>query len=191
MKSTILLICIFSVSLFISCDRPDDSLHRPILKIKKEDIISIENNTSLFSIDDVIIINSDVENTQTTIDGQEITLGDYYGEGEPKVLWHRLTLLKESNFGGLIRVSINDEFIVSIEGESTTEGSTSIRIISTLKDEMYKNKFGIKLKEAGTYYLSSSGDVLISGGDYEKGIIHFYTNIINSEESGMYKFTVK
>ena len=53
--------------------------------------------------------------------------------------------------------------------------------------------FGIKLKEAGTYYLSSISkiEVIISGGNHEKGNINIYTNILNSDENGMYKFTVK
>ncbi|GEM_PF-4333997 len=191
MKLTYLLIGIISMSLFISCYREDNIPEIPILKIKKDNIISIENNASLFNIDDTIIINSIVENTQTTIDGQEITLDDYYADGESKNVWYNLMLLKESNFGGLISIPINDEYIESIEGISTTEGGERINLISTLKDETFKSKFGIKLKEAGTYYLSSGKDVIISGGDYEKGIIHIYTNIVNSNKNGMYKFTVK
>jgi len=143
-----------------------------------------------------------VENTQTTIDNQNIILKNYFlYQDEPHVtLTHSLTLYKESSFGSLTAIPISEEYLEFQEGKITTNNSSSypnIQITSNLKGETFKTKFGIKLKERGTYYLSSTnyntqsnGLIQISGGDYSRGIIEIRTRIINSDDKGLYKFVV-
>lgn len=199
MRFTKLVFFIIPISTLL-CGCPPEEKYTEYFYIKNNNIISIIDNTTTFNVDDIIYIESSINNSQTTIDNQKVTLKDFYRyKDEFNVLLnHSLTLYKESNFGNLISIPIDEEYLKILEGEVTTSNNTNhpnINIQSILKGEVFRSKFGITLKEKGTYYLSSSntttnGSILITGGDYEFGRIEIRSKIINSNEKGLYMFTV-
>ncbi len=181
------------------CNEEEDFTNQ--ISIENNTLISIENNTNTFAIDDTIYIITTIENAQTTTDNQNVILSDYFYLDLPEsvVLGYNLNLYKDSDFGNKIAIPIDEEFIEILEGNITTDTSPNfpnLTITSIFNGTHFKSKFGIQLKESGTFYLSKSQignntiPLTIFGGDYNKGLIDISTKIINADADGFYKFVV-
>ena len=181
------------------CNEDEDFTNH--ISIENNSIVSIENNANTFTIDDTIYIEAVIENVQITTDNQNVILSDYFYLDLPEtvVLGHNLNLFKDSGFGSKIAIPIDEEFIEIIEGNVITDTDSNfpnLAITSVFNGTHFKSKFGIQLKEIGTFYLSKSQignntiPLVIFGGDYNKGLIEINTKIVNSDPDGFYKFIV-
>ena len=200
MKFKNLFVPIFLASIFLplsSCVPPEEIFHEAY-SIENNAIISIENNQNTFHIDDTIIIETVIENSQTTTNNQSINLTDSFYADTPESirLYNTLYLFKESNFGRPVSVHIKNEYLEVMDGEAETNANPGINIVNIYNGTVFKSKFGIQLKEKGTYYLSGSYIIKqksytqFTGGVYQLGTIEINSTIINADATGLYKFTV-
>ena len=180
-----------------SCGNDEFSTDKFI--VEKDAIISVENNTEIFNLNDTVFIETTVENQQTATNNENITLNTLFFQDLPETikLRHNINLYKVSEFGELIAIPINDEFIDIVEGDVITNigFAPSIQVISTYNGTNFKSKFGIQLKERGTFFLSSerirdNGLIRITGGSADKGFVEILTSIKNADVDGMYKIVV-
>ena len=180
------------------CPEEDDPIR---ISIENDSIISVANNQNTFALNDTLIIETTIENSQVSTDNQHITLTSYFYLDSPESIFltHNLQLYKESNFGTMVSIPLSSENMEVYEGRVFTNDNTrfpNIEIRSPYTNQTaFKNKFGIHLKESGVFYLSSTrltngGVISISGGVYEKGLITINTHIINANTDGLYRFVV-
>ncbi|MFS4481767.1 hypothetical protein ACKGJY_02030 [Hyunsoonleella sp. 2307UL5-6] len=178
-----------SISLCASFCCPEEDDFFPLKEIANNTIISINDNKKVFDLGEQIFINTTFSNEQTTLDGETILLSDYNNNNDN--IRCTFALYKETNFGTLVKISVTDNNIEVINGNTYTDRHW-INAENTFKDNKFSSVFGITLLESGTYY--------ITGTNYDfdnDGIVWFYisdvnlaSKIINSEDDGAYKFTV-
>jgi hypothetical protein len=181
----------------LCCPEEDDPIQ---ISIKNDSIISVANNQNTFALDDTLIIETTIENSQVSTDNQHITLTNYFYLDSPESIFliHNLQLYKESNFGNIVSIPISSENIEVFEGSVLADDNTrfpKLEIKNIYNQTALKSRFGIQLKERGVFYLSSTqltngGLISISGGVYEKGLITINTHIINANTNGLYRFVV-
>ena len=181
---------------------PEDNDFANQISIENNTIISIENNANTFNIDDTIYIERIIENSQITTNGQNVLLSDYFYLDLPEtvLLRYSINLSKDSGFGNRTSIPIDNEFIEILEGNvisDTSQSFPNLEVNSFYNGTHFRSKFGIQLKERGTFYLSSvsaldsrNNSIIISGGEYNKGFIDISTKIVNADADGFYKFVV-
>lgn len=168
--------------------------------VENSNLISIENNTNTFSLNDQIIINTIITEEQITINDESINLSDlFYNDTlNDSFLQHSLTLYKETGFGTLSTIEVTNDNIEISEGIADSFNDIiQIRNVYDAATNSFRSQFSIVLRETGTYYLSSnrfnfndSGEIIVSGGIFELGFVTISTTILNAEANGGYKFIV-
>jgi len=168
------------------------------VSLSNDTIITIDNNQNAFSVNDFIFIDTTIFNDQISETGEIIQLSDYdYGEINQSFYISHLSLYKLTDFGTVVKIPLLEEHINVIDGEVTlgahTDGTT-ITVKSFFDGSQYRSKIGIQLLEAGNYYITdafnNSGNVIITGGDYNLSYIRINSKIVNANNEGEYEFTV-
>lgn len=161
-------------------------------------IIQIENNTTNFQLDDTIYISTILNNEQVSINDITVYLTDFINQDSPDNLYYYyLNLYKETAYGTYALIELNTDALEVIEGEITVDYQ-SLFVRCDFNNAVYNNKFGIKLLEPGTYYLSGSQNyynqntqtVSLFTNNYGSQNISVYSRIINLDVSGRYYFPV-
>jgi len=192
-----LVMVVISLCASLCCPEEDDIFANTEF-FTNNDLINIDNNTSSFNVDDIIFIETYIDNNQTTTNGNSINLSDYtYSEIGQSRAFMNLILYKESGFDSVVEIPLNENVIEVVNGEVSINGEF-IQISSLYDGTGFRSRFGIKLLEPGTYYLagtgllSTSGDgtVVISIGVSELGFVNIDSSIVNSDTQGRYTFTV-
>jgi hypothetical protein len=192
--SEVILITI-SLCAGLCCPNENEDEYKYI-NIENNSIISIENNTDTFNLNDKINIITIINNEQITQDNVNVFLTDYMNVNENPKLYYSLILFKETNFNTLSKIPIKNENIMTTEG-LVTVNEEWIQIENTFNGKDFTSKFSIELLESGTFYIAQSnfgntndGKVYINGGGFNKGYITITSNILNSGTNNAYKFTV-
>lgn len=192
-----LVMVVISLCASLCCQEEDDIFANTEF-VTNNNLITVDNNASAFNVDDVIFIETSINNNQTTTNSDSINLSDFtYSEIGQSRAFMNLTLYRESGFGSVVEIPLNESAIEVIDGEVTTNGEF-IQVSSLYDGSGFRSRFGIKLLESGTYYLagtgllSSSGEgtITISIGVSELGFVNIDSSIVNSDTQGRYTFTV-
>jgi len=193
------IIYLMSVSLCASLCCPEEDDYFPAtITIENDSLISIENNQIVYNVDDSIYIRTEIANQQETIEGSQVILSDYdYAEVNQSRMTLSMSLYKLTAFNTVVKIPLLEEHIEIIEGDVYFNGNqeiSDINILSIYNGEDYKSMIGIKLLEAGTYYIGASyGNnefVCIEGGDYNTSWISIKSKIVNANQEGFFEFTV-
>lgn len=195
--SLITLTCI-SLCAGLCCPEEDEIDYQQI-DIDNDSIISIENNKNTFNVNDRIFINTTIKNEQLTQDNESVVLSDYLKSDESNNFYHTLVLFRETSFGTLSKIPLNEDNIEVTSG-SVALNEAYIQITNLFNGDSYTSNFSIRLLETGTFYLANStfdgnniGRVYLYGSCYNNNStinINIISSIINSEANGAYKFTV-
>lgn len=188
----------FSLCASLCCPGEDDLGEN--FSVENNNLISIENNTNGFNINDIITIKTVISNEQTTLNGELINLSDLFYSDilNESFLQHSLTLYKETGFGTLSKIAVTNQNIETTEGliESFND-VLQVRNTYDATTNTFRSKFSITLKEEGTFYISSDRfnfedfrAITIYGGVVELGVVSITTSIANAEDNGGYKFVV-
>lgn len=163
--------------------------------ITNNTIISIEDDATTFNVGETIVIETVIDNIQTTINNETITLTDYTNGAEQAQFD---VFLFTETLGDYLTVTLSSDDIVATEGDVTITGS-AINVISTFDGNQFKSKFSITLNETGTFYLSGSGLASNSafglitvsiGSSNDFRFVDINTRIVNSDEQAKYTITV-
>lgn len=194
---SLILMLLFSLCASLCC--PDEEDFNAITQyVNNDEIISIENNLTLFNVGDIIFIETEINNQQVTTDGLDILLSDCtYSEIGQSQAFYQLKLYKETAFNTVVEIPLNSESIEIIEGDVRLN-NTLIEVISLYDGNNFKSKFGIRLLESGTFYISgprllfndNDGKTNLQIGVFERGYVDICSKIINSDTEGKYVFTV-
>ena len=189
-----LLLVLFTMPLLVAFQCDDD--FKPDEEVENLGLIEIEENKRTFSVGQSILINTTISNQQTTIDGKTINLNDYMFRDESD-LSYDLQINK---------IGLNDEetpyFVTKVQ---EIEGSIFIQdqspffdIISPYSEtnSSFSSKIRIELTEVGTYVLKTGvirNKTHIVSFDVRSnlGTLLMTTNIANSDNEGVYTFTVE
>lgn len=142
MKKIIFILALFPFLVAMRCVE-DDAPCGNFTEIEKFDLITIENNQTVYNVDDVLWLSSTVDRFQTLPDSS--TTIDLFTKDE-----------KLSYYIELIKFPVNDFNYIFLNENSTIieQGQALSNTIILVKDgEQYKSKIGIKLLESGTYTL--------------------------------------
>lgn len=177
------------------CDT-DDNDFRNEINITNNTIVAIENNQTDFALNETIVIQTTILNSQTSIDGQNLFLTDYdYAEVGQSQYQFELKLYKLTSFNTIAEIPLTLNSITTIEGETLIDND-AIVIRSFFDGTSYKNKFSISSTETGTFYLAGSnfinnnGMFYINGGIYERADVFINSTIVNANTNGAYEFVV-
>ncbi len=189
---TVIVLCFTNMQ----CD--DDDFNGNTIRFTNNNVVQIENNTTVFNVNDIITIETTINNNQTTDNNTDILLSDYdYGEVGQSFYINTLKLYKLTAFGTLTEIPLTNDNIQSIEGETTTTGFERIEVKSVFNGSTYKNRFSIMLLEPGTFYLAgdsfkshNDGKLSITGGVYSLNYVEINSTIVNANENGAYEFVV-
>lgn len=193
MKSKLILV-IFVIPFLFAFQCDDDDL--PHIAIHNLDLVSIENNQSLFSVGDYIYITTTIDNRQISNEGETVFLKDFLELGSSSIDFS--LVLKKQNTDGTMEEVIIEE-VQELEGSVSYGNEIPIMNISNTYDETsdtFHSKIGVRLLDEGTYSLKGG---LGFGYDFQFVIIrlsrHFSltlkTSIMNSNEIGIYEFVVE
>ena len=191
------LLFAITISLCASiCCPPEDDYMDTTFYIDNDEIININNNE--FDVGDYIYIETNIANEQITESNEVIMLSNYdYAEVGQSQYSYSLSLYKQTEYGTSVKIPITFEYIDIVEGNTDINEdyySSDIRIDSYFDGENYKSLIGIKLLEAGNYFISGSynniDSIYVNGGVYDKKLVVIRSKIVNSNENGLYEFTV-
>lgn len=195
MKVTSALI-LTSIALCAGFCCPEEDDYRSIYyTIENDALLSVENNTTTLNLGDTIYFETAISDMQNTISNESISISDFLSSNEP--LNYSLLVYKLNSYGNLDRLTLNENSITPIEGSVLVIEDTNnpyLQLQTVLIENTFKNKFGLTVLEAGTYYI---------GGDYNAhngkisiytynpfGSLNINTKIVNSNPEGLYTFTV-
>ncbi|WP_396601245.1 hypothetical protein [Algibacter sp. R77976] len=192
--STLILITI-SLCAGLCCPEEDDYNYE-YFEVLNDTIISIENDETVFQLNDTIFINTLIKNSQTTVDNETIILSDLLDLDADPILYNNLILYKETSFGTLAKIAVTNSNIIILDGLADNTYDELIEVKNMYNSVNFSSKFGIKLLETGTYYLGTpnldySERVNITGSSGYDRQINIQSKIIDSDENGAYKFIVE
>lgn len=180
------------------CGCPTEEIYEQI-NILNNNIIKIENNQNTFKLGDKLNLTISIDNQQVTTNNKTILLSDYISTttSEKATIYNYFILYKKTNFNTFAKIPITNDVIEVLNGTVTTSNEY-IQVKSFLKDDKFVSEFRISLLESGTFYLSGNNfyDPDINGKTYfnvnstPNTNISLLSNIINSDEKNLYKFTV-
>lgn len=180
------------------CGCPTEEIYEQI-NILNNNIIKIENNQNTFKLGDKLNLKISIDNQQVTTNNKTILLSDYISttNSEKATIYNYFILYKKTNFNTFAKIPITNDVIEILNGTVTTSNEY-IQVKSFLKDDKFVSEFKISLLESGTFYLSGNNfyDSDINGKTYfnvnstPNTNISLLSNIINSDEKNLYKFTV-
>lgn len=180
------------------CGCPTEEIYEQI-NILNNNIIKIENNQNTFKLGDKLNLKISIDNQQVTTNNKTILLSDYISttNSEKATIYNYFILYKKTNFNTFAKIPITNDVIEVLNGTVTTSNEY-IQVKSFLKDDKFVSEFRISLLESGTFYLSGNNfyDPDINGKTYfnvnstPNTNISLLSNIINSDEKNLYKFTV-
>ncbi|RZT00120.1 hypothetical protein [Aquimarina brevivitae] len=161
------LVSFFTAIALTTCDTSENA---DVYYVTNNDIITVENETTEFALDESIYVITTVNDQQTTTNEKNITLSEFtYGE-DFENFYHTLALYKKTGFGTLSKINLTENAIEVLEGEvSVSQGNLFVQ--NFYRDSAFRSKIGIKLLESGDYVLSSAdytninndGIILIKG----------------------------
>lgn len=168
--------------------------------IENNNLIRIVNNTDTFNLNDVITIETVIDNNQTTVNNEDILLSNLFYDDilYTSFLQHNLVLYKETGFGTLSPITVTLDDIENIEGLTEVNGNfMQIRSYYDSNTNTFISEFSITLKESGTFFISDNRfglndyrGIFITGGVLELGFAQIKSAIQNANEDGGYRFTV-
>lgn len=180
------------------CGCPTEEIYEQI-NILNNNIIKIENNQNTFKLGDKLNLTISIDNQQVTTNNKTILLSDYISTttSEKATIYNYFILYKKTDFNTFAKIPITNDVIEVLNGTVTTSNEY-IQVKSFLKDDKFVSEFRISLLESGTFYLSGNNfyDPDINGKTYfnvnstPNTNISLLSNIINSDEKNLYKFTV-
>lgn len=180
------------------CGCPTEEIYEQI-NILNNNIIKIENNQNTFKLGDKLNLKISIDNQQVTTNNKTILLSDYISttNSEKATIYNYFILYKKTNFNTFAKIPITNDVIEILNGTVTTSNEY-IQVKSFLKDDKFVSEFKISLLESGTFYLSGNNfyDSDINGKTYfnvnstPNTNISLLSNIVNSDEKNLYKFTV-
>lgn len=168
--------------------------------IENNNLIRIVNNTDTFNLNDVITIETVIDNNQTTVNNEDILLSNLFYDDilYTSFLQHNLVLYKETGFRTLSPITVTLDDIENIEGLTEVNGNfMQIRSYYDSNTNTFISEFSITLKESGTFFISDNRfglndyrGIFITGGVLELGFAQIKSAIQNANEDGGYRFTV-
>ena len=194
----------FSVMLVFSlcsalCSTEEDTPSEQFF-IENNNLIRIVNNTDTFNLNDVITIETVIDNNQTTVNNEDILLSNLFYDDilYTSFLQHNLVLYKETGFGTLSPITVTLDDIENIEGLTEVNGNfMQIRSYYDSNTNTFISEFSITLKVSGTFFISDNRfglndyrGIFITGGVLELGFAQIKSAIQNANEDGGYRFTV-
>lgn len=180
------------------CCPKEDDYDTTTYYVENNTIIQIEDNKNVFNLGDRLYITVSIEDQQITIDNEDVILSDFVDitNSDEAYVYNSFILYKETGYNTLSKILIKNDDLEVIKGNLSTYDEF-IQVVSTYDDDKFISEFSFPLLENGTFYLSGSsldyyehGGVNLNIGTEEKGFISIMSNIINSNEKNLYKFTV-
>ncbi len=183
------LVCLLSA---FQCDEE----YTPDEVVENLNLIEIENSETSFSQGDYMFITTTISNQQITKGGQTINLRDYMFNDQSDLIYE-LEISKIGSNGEEMPYFITDG--QEVEGTLLIQDQVSFfNVISPYNpvNANFSSKIGIKLTEVGNYALKTAitkNGVHIISFDTQSslGTLIMTTSIANSNEEGIYRFTVE
>ncbi|TYB76630.1 hypothetical protein ES676_04610 [Bizionia saleffrena] len=177
------------------CCPEEDDYNGHNYTVENDALLSVEGNVSTLNLGDTLYFETAISDTQSKTTNENISISDFTQSGEP--ITYSLLVYKLNSYGNFDRITLNDDSITTIEGSVFVvedPNNPYLQLKTVLTENTYKNKFGVTVLEAGTYYI---------GGDYntyngkigiyttnEFGTLNITTKIVNSNTEGRYIFTI-
>lgn len=191
-KNLLFVLCTMPLLVAFQCDdefKPDE-------EVENLGLVEIEDNKTVFSVGDYLVITTSINNQQMTTDGKTINLRDYMYSNELNLLFD-MEISKIGSTGEEMPyfVTATEE----IEGTILAQNQDQFFYITSPYNEStaaFASKIGIKLTEIGSYALKTSTIkdnlyVISFDATSSLGSILLTTNISNSNEEGIYRFSVE
>ncbi|MDO1500614.1 hypothetical protein Q2T40_10775 [Winogradskyella maritima] len=194
---SILLMLTFSLCASLCCPGEEEATQ---FNISNDNLVQIENNATVFAVDDFLVIETIIPNNQTTVDGQTIQLSNLFYDDvlSESFLEHSLSLYLETQFGTRSPIQLTEEVVFADEGMVNLSNEI-IRVLQGYDEasNSFRSRIRIQLKESGTLFLGGRGSfaqsnaIEIYGGIYELGFANISTTIRNANAQGLYEFVVE
>ncbi|TYC14177.1 hypothetical protein ES677_06440 [Bizionia gelidisalsuginis] len=177
------------------CCPEEDDYNGHNYTVENDALLSVEGNVSTLNLGDTLYFETAISDTQSTTTNENISISDFTQSGEP--ITYSLLVYKLNSYGNFDRITLNDDSITTIEGSVFVvedPNNPYLQLKTVLTENTYKNKFGVTVLEAGTYYIG--GDFNTYNGKIgiyttnEFGTLNITTKIVNSNTEGRYIFTI-
>ena len=108
---SLLIMVVISLCASLCCPEEDDIFTNTEF-VTNNGLIAVGNDESSFNVDDIIFIETSIENNQTTTNGNDINLSDLtYSEIGQSRAFMNLVLYKETGFGSIVEIPLNQNSI--------------------------------------------------------------------------------
>ena len=193
-KISFYFVCFVLLSAF-QCSEDDPEI---IATVDEPNMVTVDNNQTVFSIDEDIIINTVIPNEVTSTEGETLLLTDYLVNYEES-LSYWLYAYKYSDDGLLqgVPIPFAEAEIGNVLYEDLDHGMSISNPI--FNDDAFVSSIKFKLSEPGTYYIG--GGFYDSYTNHQKiqiipyngtnGQVKIFTSIVNENEDGLYEFIVE
>ncbi|MGB5420175.1 hypothetical protein, partial [Algibacter sp.] len=112
---SVLALTTISLCAGLCCSGEDDNDYQSF-EVQNDTIISIENDETVFQLNDTIFINTLIKNSQTTVDNEIIILSDFLDLDADPFLYNTLILYKKTSFGTLAKIAVTNSNIIILDG---------------------------------------------------------------------------
>lgn len=191
MKKISYLLALYVLLTAFQCEECDDC-GGEYISITQEDLITISESN--YHVNDTIWIETAVPKIMTKDNGETINLKELDAEHSYSSNFY----LKKLTAYGYSDIYLNENTIVSVEGETPTFTDTNYPSVNThliynSSTESYNSKFGIVLLESGDYLIKPTTDynqkinISFSSATF---YIDIFTTIANRNLEESYQFTV-
>lgn len=194
MKPFSFLLMLVITSLAVVCDPNEDEV--PFRSVSNPNIVSVQGNPNSITVNTSIIIETNIGNNQTTTNGEQISLTDFYST-IPQETNHALFLYRQVDNTMIEQVDITENMIEIIEGDTALIDGV-LNVISVYNGTSFNNSTRLVFDEPGTYFLAGSGlnaqsqngSIVINAGSNDIGVVSINTQIINSDNQAKYTIIV-
>ncbi len=195
-KNFIYALIILSVSPF-QCSNDENEYTN--LTINTPNLVDVENNQTVFSLNEYIIVNTHITNNQIVDKKQTINVSDYVHSNENKLSYWLYFYQKDDN-GNYI--AVNAKEMIAENGDvyhsNLIYGASIINPFSTTTDS-YSSKIKFKMLETGTFYIgggyydgyTQDQRISISSSNEINEELLLTTSILNAKKNGLYEFKVE
>lgn len=174
------------------CCEPEDDNNYEYYNFEVADLISIENESPSFEVGDTLWVKTSVPLIIQNSSGSDVNISQLVGG--TSLAYVQFSVFQQSNFDNPLPIRLSEDEIVVRTGQAQIYNEY-FNATAELNGESFESYFGIKLKNSGSFFISS--DIYNNGMptiflDTRNGnSVNIATSIVRANAQNRYNFTVE
>ena len=174
------------------CCSPEEDFNYEYYNYEVPNLITIQNETTSLEVGDTLWIKTSVPLKIQNSSGSDVNISELVGGSG--LAYVQFSVLQQSNFDIPLPIRLSDNEIIVQTGEAQTYND-QLSATAELDGEFFESLLGVKLKNRGSFYLSSdvynNGIPTIYLNTRNGNSVNIATTIVGADGDNKFHFTVE